>query len=377
MKKTTILALIAAISAGVTITSCKDDFTEKDVLNEQQTIDLSVLAYDPNAGAGIPNATVIVTREGKMDSTTTNANGVAVFPDTKIGSNVPVTVKASGFTTVKSLENLDVENFRQSAVTVTSHLFALTGPSTAVVKGKVYIETDLTNEDREFAQGTVITATASNDNAEMSVSSTVDAEGNYTLTLPTTKGGMYYDLHVADIEVDQKIAINQKVSEEGYPVTTPSIQNIKTLFSKSGNPAYIPNVAPIFITVTGGTTPATYRLYYYYVEKGAIDKTTYYLNSMEQGSGFTPGTIASSNVVVTSLLGETTKATATANADANGRITSITVTEGGAGYPESSQTNQVSQQYSSFSNSVVIESGQIRNMDFSYGTGTHRAIEVE
>lgn len=379
MNRVTIYGLMIALSSSILITSCKDSFTEEDVLKEQQTIDLNVLAFDPNSGKGIPNATVIITRDGIMDSLKTNSSGLAIFMDAKIGTSVPVTVKADGYTTVKSLENLTVDNFRQSQVTIEKSLYALSGPTTATIKGKIEIETDLTNDVKEKAPaGTMVTATINAGNFdEISVSTQTDAEGNYTLTLPTDKGGWEYKLNFPDLELDQKIAINGFQGDENFPVTVPSIETIKTLFSTSGSSIDIPTVMPFYVTVNGGTSTARMAMNANDLIDGKFDLENYWFSWWNSGTGYTPGAIAASNVVFTSLLGETTKATATANAADNGTISYITVTDGGAGYPVVWNANQTNKTSPSFSNYVYVESGDIKVLNFNYGTGTYREKTVK
>ncbi|MEJ7646793.1 MAG: hypothetical protein WKF87_19510 [Chryseolinea sp.] len=380
MKITSILGFTLAIAAGVISGSCK----EEDTSPANQTVDLIITAYDPNTESTIPNATVVVINNGKKDSIITNSHGSGLFHSVKIGSSIPVTVKAEGYTRAKLFADVTTSDYRQSQYTVNVNLYALFGPSTATVRGKAEIETDLTNTQKEkVPAGIVITALINPDpnlegtSNEVSITTTVDASGNYSLTVPTSLSGMPIKLVYPDLELDQKIAINRVDEQPSFPKTSPSLQTIKTVFSTSEEAIKVPIVAPIFALVNGGTSPAG-AVIYRITPENKLEKWNYGVNDENGGSGFSPtATIPSGSIVVTSLLGQTTVAKAAAYSNNEGKIISIDIIEGGAGYPTQSNVN-ISKVDPTFPlETVSIKSGDIKVFNINYGTGTSRAKDIQ
>jgi len=140
----------------------------------------------------------------------------------------------------------------------------------------------------------------------------------------------------------------------------------------------IPSVYLIYVTVTGGTTSARRTVYDGSISSGKISTGTYSFFGTEKGAGFTPSsTIAAANVTFTSLLNETTKASATATSDVHGQMTSINVTDAGTEYPANWNNNYASASNPSFTSFISVQWGNIKVLNFNYGTGTARAVDVE
>ncbi|HQB79471.1 MAG TPA: carboxypeptidase-like regulatory domain-containing protein, partial [Tenuifilaceae bacterium] len=160
--------------------SCEDKFTEEDSLNAQTEIERlrdslkragGIVNYTihiingtdasvgSKAGNGLAGASVTISQWGIVKTEITNEQGMVVFPDLRIGK-IAVDVNLDGYTPMSFIASLSPEgqdgyNFngdegmRNAATQVP--IFALTGESTSTVKGKVTIDSDLTNNSPEPA----------------------------------------------------------------------------------------------------------------------------------------------------------------------------------------------------------------------------------
>jgi len=389
MKNAKFYSIISALLvAAVIFVSCKDDFTEEDALDAQQTIAYNVVVQDANSKAGIDAATVTIVQDGENVEATTNAQGVATFKGIKIGSAVPVTIKKDGFGVVNTTADLSGASYRQGEESSNFYLLSLT-ENIATVRGKVEIETDLTNSVREKVGTGKVTATlipSSYNNvylqSKIVVEATIAADGTYELKLPTFGTGVNYSIVANDLEVDQKISYNSKIGEAAFPATLPKTETIKTVFSSGGGTVAIPSVPAVFATVDGtSTTPAVLA-----VETNSQGKiSSVYLS----GSGGTGYTGTSANITITSLLGGTgAKATATIT---GGVVTGFTIDNATAtGYPY--QTASGTPYAPKANNNVApaaalnvvtpggglaVKPNDIKVRNIFYGTGSSRAIEIQ
>ncbi len=187
--KNTLFPILTMLAFGILVTSCKDDFTEEDLLEQQKELSdeqaaenaaaialaSSLLDYTVNLhedNKPIAGATVSVTNQadGTVITATTDANGNAVFVDIKLGGhNVAVSAEnISDFSYLvdfgKPVEGVHYQNINERIVPIESSEaskiegFIVDGESTATIKGVVSIETDLTNSTSEVPQDITIRA---------------------------------------------------------------------------------------------------------------------------------------------------------------------------------------------------------------------------
>jgi len=186
-KRTALKVLLACTMMVGMFTACDDDFTEEDALKEQQTIDLSIYVVDFFNTKPVDSASVSIVQDGVTVAAATNEKGVATFGDVKIGGNIPVTITKDGFTEVTRLVSVNTGNYRQGQITQTVNVLSLT-ESTATIKGRLTIETNLTNDEVEVVPaGTVVRAVleegvVNNINTIM-FTATTDENGYYELTV--------------------------------------------------------------------------------------------------------------------------------------------------------------------------------------------------
>jgi hypothetical protein len=262
MKRTIINILLLFTSFLFILSSCKkDEFTEKDALEAQQLFDLIVRVYD---GAtlekeGVSGAQVKTTdKDGEVLSANTNADGIVTFNDVNIGDNSVVIIKKDGYTAVSTDIGYAPSNFREKQKTVNVPIYS-TSDSTkvAIIKGKLTIETDVTNRKKEVVpEGTLVKVSRYNndDNVnayDYSFIGTTDAQGMYSIYVPVSAEGqdnLYITYPV--IQTKQTAA----VFENSNTKLNYSVQQIDKVFGFTGNTDALDVVPSIHVSVAAPTT---------------------------------------------------------------------------------------------------------------------------
>jgi len=407
--KRSIYPAVIAIAIIVAIASCvKDQFTIDDALKGEEDLVIlkdslakemellrdslqrtgGVITYSVNVvdagdagfsgksgkGGSLNGASVTVSQYGQVLTQTTDATGIVVFNDLRIG-NASVSITATDYTSVNfvaDLTPLTDPNYQASSYTVREAatlvpVFPVTGSSLTTISGKVTLETNLTNNTPEDASGLTVVASVDmardvnlngvpdfsekflqgNGKAGQVISisysnfadrATTGADGTYSgLEIPTCANGVPVKVEVEDYASDQTLYLNQL---GGQSVT--GSQAIRTIFSTyydgvTANPTTIPVVPPLYVefsaptgTVSAPTTPAEATVIV--SSNGAIK----FVEITDQGSGYTQAP----KVVFASTDGTGATATATVT---GGKVTGVTVTAGGTSYTEANTTINLTQ----------------------------------
>lgn len=297
MKKQFIRNAVIIVSLfGLAVWSCKDDFTEEDLVQIQaelaqqqqdhadsvaaaqqahedsmslRRVNYTVTVYNASVAAantggrtegltGLNGAEVSISVNGVVQTQSTDANGMVVFENVPQGS-IAGTVTMTDFSTVHFVANLydynDIEDPVISAGTLVP-IFQLTA-NTATIEGRVTYEGDLLNDTEEIVpDGTVVSlniditdtdfilAYLSRDQgndigALTSIAFegsfiTTTTGGNYSINVPSSPIGLEYKISFSDFTADQNIAINNYVN--GNLVR--DVVTIPTLFSQSTSLAF-------------------------------------------------------------------------------------------------------------------------------------------
>lgn len=227
MKHIKILSYIA-LSVTLLVASCKDEFSEEDMLNEMINRSKEQAKTDQNREDSIKNATYAANiealnlagnlldytvtvhsddapiagatvsatnQQGTVLKKTTDANGNATFTDIQLGGHT-IAITSPDYLDVsylvdfgKAEENIHYKIVNGVVIPIDVseaskiELFALNGLQTATIKGVAEIETILTNSTPEIPQG--ITVRANLDNNGMT------GEHSYL------EGGWYNSIYVA------------------------------------------------------------------------------------------------------------------------------------------------------------------------------------
>lgn len=381
------MTLVVPICITLLVTSCKDKFTEEDLLNAQQTIDYSVVLKDVATLLGIEGATVSIVQNGVELTATTNALGVATFERISIGNGFPLTITATDYATINS--NVFIfADYRQAEETEFFYTLSQTN-ELATVRGIVEIETDVTNQVREVLGSADVRAVfvpSSYNNLDLfninfTITATTAADGTYSMDLPTFGDGVEYNIFVNDIEVAQTIAYSREQGQPLFPATLPQVADIPTVFSSS-SPNDIPSISTsgfvpsVFATVNATPSGAGAQAAVFDVGGISAAGAITFIGINNAGLGYAASTTVP--VTITSLFGGS-GAVITANTGAGGQILSFNITNGGTGYPagnpDANFNFATSSQNLSRSNELV-RPGDIRVIDIYYGTGTSRTLDI-
>ncbi len=377
MLKNTFKYLLAGALIAVAAVACKDEFTEEDLLAKQQTIDLSIYVNNRslNSEPPVEGATVTISQNGNTLTATTDAAGAALFPDVEIGGYV-YRVEAANFITASGSDQIYADNFRQGQYTEEISLYSLDDASLATIKGRLAIETDMTNEDTEYAEGVTITFRAV-ENQIFEV--TTDAEGRYEVRVPTRENGYSIQMAFPDLEISQRVAHFVETDDDAfYNGRIPTVAEFTTVFSQSTTGAQnryvrtdVPSVYATVETPPAGGTQAVID----YVDvnnDGEIVDIDF-----SNGGDYTGATGDEVTITFNSLMGgsgatltiDITNFANLSSAFANGDYT----LEGGSGYPTEYYINFDDYQSPSIStSSIYAYPGKIYHRNGDYGTGVYR-----
>ena len=320
---------------------------------------------------GTDTVLVTVSQWGKVVTKAADNSGIAVFDDMRIGS-VSVSVNAPNHTSVDFVAEIIPErdstvlkyyNLLRYAATMVP-VFS-TVNNLASIKGKVTYESDLTNKTPENAQGVEVIGLIDAENASFrnlylpyfgnpdydiysnpsfyeyytgkirqitysstSFRTTTDAEGNYTLPVPSTNNGLPIKLTISELVQDQKILLNVLNNQQ-----VNSVQSIRTFFNSgigsAVTPSLIPWVPGAYVTFSAPTgdvnmqpkTPATANAI---IGESGIASITV----SNEGVGYTQAPI----LVISKGTGYNPIAAEATAVMSNGKILGVNITNPGQGY---------------------------------------------
>lgn len=375
--------------------SCKEQFTEEEALKAQQLVDFALFVYNESSEGRepVPGATVTFIQGTAKIEATTNESGVASFPGVKFGGFV-YTVTAENFTSVTDNEYIYPEDIRSSQETYSVGIYSIADETLATIKGKIQLETDLTNDTRETMEGITLRFRVSLNNGDKVFTATTDADGNYEAKVPVRNYGSTVYIQYPDMLVGQKIAYNRLDSDPlDFPEVLPKIETIETLFamytgySLNANNYPVTGVYPIYAIAdpapAGGETAVID--YVYTNDDGEITGV-----SFDDGGDYTGDADGFVNITFTSLLGgsgatlQIELGDQTDLEDAyfeNG--TAVRTLVGGTGYPDDNyRLNRIgyrgpSVNSSSREHNFYLYPGTITFNNQDYGTGVVRPDDLD
>ncbi|MCX2429519.1 hypothetical protein [Pedobacter sp. GR22-10] len=206
--------------------------------------DYSVAVTDVVTNAPVVDAEVIVSSEGKLFSSKTNAQGIATFSSLYLFPTSTFLITKTGYAATQIM--------RKDITLGTAKLWNTTELSNEI-SGTLYIETDLTNTTPEKVGGNVlVTASTSvpngfNGSYSVQFPTYTTATGAYSLKLPAAPGA--YTFSFAQVEADQKLYIyGTEDSTVAVPYQLPYLATVKTYFNVNASNVNIPSVVgPVFL----------------------------------------------------------------------------------------------------------------------------------
>lgn len=374
---------LATIILLLTITACNKDVTEAELLkNQLATADSllkrgGVIKYSVKvistcnsailkAKMDVSNAQVTIYQNDSTYTAYTDADGLAIFPNMRVGT-AAVNVKLKDHATVDYIADLtpadNLVNLSQSQIINTVRyastmvpMFPIADPGAATITGKVTAELDLTNTTPEPAPGVTVTAmvdvtdslfvetyikptegSSSSQNAgrilkfafqDAVVSAVTDDKGIYTLKVPAALNGLPVKLSVQDYRTTQKLYL------ENDPVTgefKPSEYTVSVGFGRNMEYSSIPTVKPLYIIIDSPNCP--------FGINSSVATFKHTINS--------EGTITSVDVITKGKFSNKPAIIAVNNGkgaildpvynDITGEIESVTIINGGTGYKADGQ----------------------------------------
>jgi hypothetical protein len=301
--------------------------------------------------AGLTGVVVTIAQYGNTVTDTTDAAGLAVFEDLRVGA-ANVTVTADGYTDVSFVADITPNDAANSTASNKYYMassiavFALEGPTNATLTGRMTLETDLTNKAPEIASNITVSAYIDVNNAAFAkyimrngtdymatiqqisyevyqTPAVTNEQGEYSISVPSSPDGVPYQIKVSDFATNQSLLLNTLYGHDVF-----GVQSVRTIFSSDAAATSIPTVAPAYVTIdmpNGATNrlPTTVAQGTAVVTKSGVEA----IHITNPGDLYTQAP----TVEITSTgYGEGAEATATI--DAQGRVNDIVVTTPGIGY---------------------------------------------
>ena len=315
-----------------------------------------------------------------------------MFADAKIGGYV-YKIEAENFTTLSGNSSLNTSNFRIGQVTARFELNSLNAAENmATIKGTLEIETDLTNDVTEYADGVELLVEVRLDNKTLNFKVTTDAEGKWELQVPTdANGSTNVNVRFPDLEKDQKIAYLKKNSEPGsFPEVLPSITDYPTLFTmytggrQNFNNFPVNSIYAVYGIADNAPSGQQTAIVGGATVNGDQEVVSLWFNN---GGDYAGATADSVDVAFTDMTGSGSGAlvrisvenfTNLATAYGNGEYRWVS---NGSGYTDD-YFNKIGYQQNSFSSSdrklsINIRPGTTTFMNADYGTGNYRADNLD
>lgn len=396
MKSLKILLGILVMLGSVFIYSCdREEFTEEDAQKAQEeTITLSdslqnirdslnkvggVIDYSVNivdasnatfyenggnlkSAKGLKNATAVagaivtVSQHGITLTDSTGASGLVVFSDLRVG-RVNVHIQAPGFTDASFVAKIAPEddpnvNMYYDVLRTSATMLPVfsTSENMATIEGHVSMETDLTNDSAETAEGVKVLAhidAADPDfgkylsalcsdcdeaNGEIvqlayqdaQVAATTGADGTFSMQVPATPQGLPVELEVSEYKAQQSLLLNQL-----YGKRVTGVQSVRTYFSSSYSATVVPEVPGAYVEFSEPTGSVAEAPDEEAEATAHIGETGIMSVEIDNpGSGYTQAPVLEIDPPANPM---GTQAEATANM-VNGKVTSVDITEPGSGY---------------------------------------------
>lgn len=370
--------VLLSMLVGILFTACEDDLPLNNVLDALQSIDVSIYVYDVVSDSSITNAEVTMNLESGEETVITDELGIAYFTDVPISSNVSVSVEKEDYLKRDAVINIYTNDHNQTQHNANIALYS-TINNTATIKGRLEIETNITNDETEFVpEGTIIYAQINEIyGSSVEYVDTVGENGEYEFIVPADNYGVSYEITYPTLELNQTIAINKFKGNTDFPETFPTIETINTTYRPEINVLTIPYVPSIYAYVNASATCDTLAV----ISEVVVDNdgSIKDLSWDTRGYGYNSDSI---DVMVVSLFdGSGAVIRVNVNEESTGAVdtaySSMKIYNPGSGYPTFSNANKVVTHSKLTTEIYELKSSEIRILNGDYGTGTIRDQEIE
>ena len=217
--------------------SCRDEFNGQDALEILSKVDVNFFVFDKSSTFSDPvvGASITIIQGKEVMNEITNETGLASFKGVQLGT-IFFRIEAENYLSYANDMQLYNEGGLINQQTLPIGMFKLDDKSLASVSGRVLIETDLLNDETEFAEGVALSLRVQVENAYLNFTAITDSEGRYEFKVPAESYGSYSTLRIPDLEIPQKIAYNRVAGDERvFPEIVPTAEEVLTVFSTNTN----------------------------------------------------------------------------------------------------------------------------------------------
>jgi hypothetical protein len=179
--------------------------TEEELMKKTEETNLNLIVREYTSDRSVGGAQVTLTQGGEMLTAETDTTGVASISDVSIGSAI-LKIKKEGY--FKYQEQIQISTSgREASDSRVVKIYSK--ENSAIVRGDVKIQTDLTTDSAEHPAGINITAMEGD---EPVASTTTNEKGEFELRIPADNYGKYIWIKFPDLEYNQKIAVRENDS---------------------------------------------------------------------------------------------------------------------------------------------------------------------
>ena len=262
IKSLVILGL--SIIAILFTNSCRDEFSEEDALEILSKVDVNFFVYDKSSTNLDPvvGASITIIQSNEVLEETTDENGMAKFSGVSLGT-IFYRIEAVNYLAHSGDVQLYNEGGLINQQTLPIGMFNMNDESLASISGRVLIETDLTNDETEFAEGVTLNLRVQVENKYLDFNATTNSEGRYEFKVPAESYGSYSTMRIPDLEILQKIAYNRIAGDDrSFPEIVPKSDGVLTVFStntsanRNHNNYPVESVVPYYAIAEPAPDPA-------------------------------------------------------------------------------------------------------------------------
>lgn len=226
-----ISALLFLSILSTSLVGCKkDELTEEEVAQMMHKTSFSIAVKEAYSEKGLTGASVTLVNGGKMVTQQTNESGIAHFADMETGE-VSLTIAKEGYLSYTKAITIN-DGSRSNQINSKTYMYPVKGDasSSAIIKGTVTIQTDLTTPAPEIPTGLKVQAILVESDEDpfdqygynyfpyegssyedvyrpIVYTSTVDSEGKFSFQIPVGLDGRSIRLKFPVVMYDQKLNV--------------------------------------------------------------------------------------------------------------------------------------------------------------------------
>jgi len=372
--------LFALFIIGLFTVGCEDEgLNESDIMQVSQKASLAVQVLEHNTNRPIYGAKVTLTASGEVLTMNSDSSGMAYFSGLSEQDDARIKVVKDGYFLYSASFDI-APKYRSAGEFLEVYLNST--ENAAIMKGVVYIQTDLTTEEPEHPSGIEIKAL--NTDKEILATALTNGDGEYELKIPVGSGRSIY-ISFPTLQYDQTL----KVRDTSNTVVSTTAKG--TIFDPHEVAEPVPNTSNVIATVNQPSTTVSGGNYY----TASVKSLTITAGSITGiqfgylGQGYT----TTENISITSLDGGS-GANIACSGNSTGSNTepyypvdpgSVVINSGGTGYPVLEPNENVYTispsgfkwegsyyYYDYFINNKTkyFNPGEVYVQDLDYGTGT-------